>query len=201
MSPAGKFSVFFLIALVMGIGSLWILGGRPVQCQAETRIVAPPEVVFDWLVDPQKRMLWVESLKQATVTEPDNNGMPATYHLIYEKDGQQRNLTESVQQLDPGEFFSLRSVERGIRKMQIYRLTREGNAVRVSHERIESTGGLRKLLFALRSKPPVEEIRTDLAKLKRLIEKEHAVPMLFGEPVINPASSAKTSSEKPAPDQ
>jgi hypothetical protein len=193
MSGPAKFFLFLFVLLGIATSALWIIGGRPLNLQSEIRILAGPDLVFEWLVDPEKRTRWVSDLKQASVSENDESGRPVLYQAQYEHDGRPTELVESVQQFDPAKFFSLRSVSGGVRRMQVFRLEQEGNAVRVTYESIETARSFGKILFAISSFREESGIIKDLETLKRLVEKDRSVPFLFGEPVPKTPDSDSTN--------
>jgi len=163
--------LWMLVVIVVGLGALWVLGGRTYTLTTGTTIAAPPEKVWVYITDKDKLLLWIEGLKASTPVTTDGLRVGAKSVETIEKDGQIYNMDSEVLRVEAPRLLELRFVMGGAGTMvATYELVSDGSQTRVNlKEAVQSHGWFR--LFAPFIGGAIQKtLDADMANLKRVVE-------------------------------
>jgi uncharacterized protein YndB with AHSA1/START domain len=170
MSPFTKFMLYLSIVLALVIGSIWFIGGKAEEFEAQTTIDARTKVVFDYIVKPQHRVRWVDNLKQCRLDDSEMN-VGTEYDSVYQfNDSQQQTLKERILNWDDGKYLVVRRDQSDMRVNSIFRLEPIGRNTRIAITRQESPQGLARLWAPFLRSTGKDIIERELLELKRLVE-------------------------------
>jgi uncharacterized protein YndB with AHSA1/START domain len=139
--------------------------------QHSVEIEAAPEVVWDWLVEPDRLVQWVGGLRRF---EPLGDGVPgpgmrSQQHLHL--GGRDWVLASEIVRWDPPNELEAHSEQKGFRIGQAYRLERiDGRTQLECRVRTELKGLVGRLLEGVVSGRAQHKLEHDLDRLKRLAE-------------------------------
>lgn len=197
MDTGKKLLLLLLIVLGVVLGALWIIGGRPANIETSIQIAAAPQDIFDWLVQPEKRTQWTEHLVSTALVSSSPEGQPLAWESVYDHDGKRETLDEQILQYQPGDFLSVRSRRNGCRVTRVYRLEKETQAVRLRIEHFETAEGVGRLWFALSARDPLVRMKSEAQSLKKLVEQNRTIPVIFGDPLKENPPPAASDGTKP----
>ena len=120
--------------------------------------------VFPWLVEPEKRLRWVDGL----VASDDLGG--GRYRETLETLGRRVDVTSEVVASDEPRRLEVRSVGGGVDALIEHRLDERDGATRLTSSLDLRLSGLLRLAGGLAASQAQRSLETSLARLKELLE-------------------------------
>lgn len=134
------------------------------RSEATVEIARSPEEIFPWLVDPDKRLLWVSGLVSSeTLGE-------GRFRETMQQAGRQVNLTSTVVKVEEPRRLEVRSEGRGVTAHGEHRLEPLGNGTRLTSSLDLQLGGLLRFAGGVAGGQAERSLERSLARLKELLE-------------------------------
>ena len=160
-----------LVVIVVGLGALWVLGGRTYQYSTSTTIAAPPEKVWVYITDKDKVLLWIEGLKSSTPVTTDGLRVGAKSVEVIEKDGQIYKMESEILRLEAPRLLEMRFVVVGAGTTRgTYELTPEGNQTRLTFNIASVSHGWIRLFAPFLGPAIQKQIDENTGRLKQVAE-------------------------------
>lgn len=145
------------------------LGASLTRIVKETTVKAPPEKVWDALVDPTQRARWIASMKESGSGAPLALGSKVQGRRTAPTSHSRYELT--VRRLDPPRLLEMDIVRNGDPAgLAGYELHAAPDGTRVRAYAEAHLKGLQKLAAPIVSKGMEDELVVDLASLKKFME-------------------------------
>lgn len=139
------------------------------RAEATIEIERPAVDVFPWLVEPDRRLRWVEGLRAST---PVGDG---TYRETMEAGGRRVEVTSTIARLDPPHAVDVDMNGAGISARAESRVADDGGRSRVSSSLDLQLGGLLRFASGVAGRQAQASLERSLLRLKELVEDEPAV--------------------------
>jgi len=132
--------------------------------EATIEIDRPPEEVFPWLLDPEKRLQWVSGLVSS---EPIDD---VSYREVVQEHGQRIEATATVVRSEPPHALELRLSGRGFTARAESRLREQGGGTCLTSSLAFELAGLARFAGGLVGRQTQRSLERSLARLKGLLE-------------------------------
>jgi uncharacterized protein YndB with AHSA1/START domain len=178
MTASSKILLWILlITTIVGAG-LWLAGGKKQECSAEIEIVAPPNIVFEFLVEPRKLKSWMTNITEVAKLVPAEKTEFGPTRVVTTRivnlDGKQTTYEDEVIRFQENEFLSVQSIDANHVITSIFSLQpeSEGTTTRLSYRITVAHQGLGRLLAPIRSNSQFSQrqLNADIRVLKEKVE-------------------------------
>ena len=132
--------------------------------RASIEIARPAADVFPWLLEPEKRVLWVSGLVSS---EPLGEG---GYREVVEQAGLHVVVTATVERADEPHALDVRMRGRGVTARAESRLEERDGITQLTSSLDLRLGGLARLAGGVASRQTQRSLEQSLARLKALLE-------------------------------
>lgn len=182
-----RFTLFFVIGLLVVLAGLWISGGKEEKYSTSLEITASPEQVFPYLTEPDRLISWVEGLEQIDKPLPPQEGQlipPNLLRTMIDKKGQKVFFDDVVIRYIPSEMLSIRSTNAAQTFTTVYQLERTvvGKTQFSSHVMLNFLG-FERFLAPLKKTDIQSQVIANTRRLKTLIEaNEEFIPLVEKRP-------------------
>ena len=142
--------------------------------QGTINIAAPANVVWDWIVEPEKYLVWNTDFTEYRILDVTDEKTGTTFHMIGVKGGAPTGLDCVVTAYREEERYSFRGTSReGMEVEGTFTVEPKGRGCRVSFEEELTLPGVKgKIIEALfLKKAKMKNIEESLQKLKEAVEK------------------------------
>jgi uncharacterized protein YndB with AHSA1/START domain len=135
-------------------------------------IAAPPERIWDYLIDPDKGVLWQQSMLELAKEGPGAIEKGSTYRGVIKVAGRKMPWTAEVTELEPNRRVAYKSTESPVSFTIQHTLENLGGRTRMS---VRNESGSLGSFFGKLADPIVvklyeRSLRADLDSLKTLVE-------------------------------
>jgi hypothetical protein len=200
--------MYLFTAILVGLGCLWIIGGKPTEHEVQIQIQAPTATVFRCLIQPELRTQWVSQLGSSRLAENktsengtildgiDLNGTndsqrepiaPGTlFFSEYELDGKPTEIIEEVQLFEQDRLITLRHSVNNIQSTSIFKVSEANAQVQVTYQVIKTRDPIARFFFWKEPTDLPEIMLSELESLKRVAE---ALPKVAALNDQEPASN------------
>ena len=138
------------------------------SAEASIEIGRPAEDVFPWLVEPDRRVQWVEGLTASEQVGDDR------YRETMEAGGRRVEVTATVTRLDRPHAVELELSGSGITAQAASRVAEAGGGCRVTSSLDLQLGGLLRFAGGMAARQAQGSLERSLARLKQLVEAQPA---------------------------
>ena len=142
-----------------------------IRNKASILLPAPPERVFEYLVDGTKLRSWVGGLLEST---PLKDGPPragAAYRQVLQMDGKRETVERVITEHDPPVVSAFRVRISNMDMEGRFELEPEGEGTRLTFTQATTPSGLAALAGGLIERRIAAKITADLQNLKRALER------------------------------
>jgi uncharacterized protein YndB with AHSA1/START domain len=143
-----------------------------VQHNAKTvEIARPAAEIFPYLIEAEKRKLWVQGLEEATPLDDGELGVGSRFRDVIVDHGQRTTVNAEVEKYEPADSLTVRLEARGFESHVTYRLHELNGRTRVACS-IETTFGtlVARLAAPIVLRHAQKALENSLARLKRMLE-------------------------------
>jgi uncharacterized membrane protein len=134
-------------------------------------VTAPAEVVFPYLFEGEKRLLWMGALKETEQLSEGSPGVGSRWRDVFEDHGQRIELEAELTEYEPNERLRVRLVGRGFESTSTQELEEAGGRTRVSAVIETDYKALAARLVApVVTRHAQSRLESDLVALKKLVE-------------------------------
>lgn len=134
-------------------------------------IAAPADVVFPYLVEGDKRLLWMGALKETEQLTEGAPGVGSRWREVFEDHGQRIELETELTQYEPSKRLRVRLAHRGFESTSTQELEEVGGVTRVSTViETEFKALAARLVGRVVTGHAQNRLEADLAALKELVE-------------------------------
>jgi len=141
-------------------------------------VAAPPDVAWNWIVDPEKYLVWNTDFSEYAMLDHKEREVGTTYHMVGMKGGSQIKLDCTVTDWVENERFAFRGeTEDGTKAEGTFTIeaTEEGCTVSFEED-LELPGAKGRIIGALfLKKAKTQNIEESLQNLKKAIERTHSL--------------------------
>jgi uncharacterized protein YndB with AHSA1/START domain len=143
-----------------------------VQHNAETvEIARPAAEIFPYLIEAEKRKLWVQGLEEATPLDDGELGVGSRFRDVIIDHGQRTTVNAEVEEYEPSDSLAVRLEARGFESHVSYRLEELNGRTRVACSiDTKSTTVVARLAAPIVLRQAQKALRNSLATLKRMLE-------------------------------
>ena len=134
-------------------------------------IAAPADVVFPYLVEGDKRLLWMGALKETEQLTDGAPGVGSRWREVFEDHGHRIELETELTQYEPNKRLRVRLAHRGFESTSTQELEDAGGVTRVSTViETEFKALAARLVGRVVTRHAQNRLEADLAALKELVE-------------------------------
>ena len=165
-----------LVLVIIAAAALWIMGGKKRENQTSLELDASPEQIWLYLTEPDKIGQWFSGLVSidpitAPPSDPAVAPAPPVRRILQAPDGTQREYEDQILRFVPQQILSLKSRSAGQTITWVYQLDAMVNErANVTLRVVESPSGLDRFLTPLNQDVFLNQIETDIRKLKEVVE-------------------------------
>ncbi|MDA8563410.1 SRPBCC family protein [Mariniblastus sp.] len=165
-----------LVLVIIAAAALWIMGGKKKENQTSLEFDASPAQIWPYLTEPNGIGQWFGGLVSvdpitAPSSEPDAAPAPPVRRIVQAPDGTQKEYKDQILRFVPQQILSLKSRSAGQTITWVYQLDAMVNdRTNVTLRVVESPSGLDRLLAPLNQDFYLDQIETDIRKLKQVVE-------------------------------
>ena len=134
------------------------------RSEATIEIERPAAEVFQWLLDPEKRVRWVSGLRSS---EPLDE---TSYREVVHRAGQEVEATATVVNQEPPHALEVTMTGRGFEARAEHRLTEHDGRTRLTSSFDVKLGGLGRFAGGIVGRQTQRSVEQSLARLKELLE-------------------------------
>jgi uncharacterized protein YndB with AHSA1/START domain len=134
-------------------------------------IAAPASAVFPFLLEGEKRLLWMGALKKTESLTEGSPGVGGRWRDVFEDHGQRIELEAELTEYEPNERLRVRLVGRGFESTSTQELEETGGRTRVSAViETDYKSVAVRLVARVVTRHAQSRLEADLAALKELVE-------------------------------
>ena len=170
MSALAKFCMFALVAILVGVGTLWFVGGKKHAYSTEFTLNATPQQVFVFLSSPKYLKQWVSGLQEMDLIETRDERGPL-YEIVVNVRGQKVKMRQEVIKYDQDSMIAMQIKNDSMVSTSIFRLEEVGEKTKVTYKVKEEGKGFMRILKPFQKSPVEERMREESRMLKRILEK------------------------------
>ena len=138
------------------------------MAEASVEIARPAEEVFPWLVDPRKRLRWVDGL---VASEPLSEGC---FRETMQQAGRRVDVTSRIDSAEERRRLEVHSEGRSVTARLEHRLEPSGDGTRLTSSLDFQLGGLLRFAGGVAAHQAQRSLEQSLARLKELLESSGA---------------------------
>ncbi len=143
------------------------------RAKGAIHIAASANVVWNWIVEPEKYLVWNTDFTEYTIVDDKEEKVGTTYYMVGEKGGAPVKIDcTATEWVENGRFSFRGTTEEGMKAEGTFTIEPTGEGCRVSFEEdLELPGVKGKIIGALfLKKAKLKNIEEGLQKLKGAIE-------------------------------
>ncbi len=165
-----------LVLLIIAAAALWIMGGKKKENQTSLEFDASPEQIWPYLTEPNGIGQWfggLVSIDPITAPSADPAAAPAppVRRVIQAADGTQKEYKDQILRFVPQQILSLKSRSAGETITWVYQLdAMVDDRTNVTLRVVKSSSGLDRLLAPLNDDSFLEQVESDIRKMKQVVE-------------------------------
>jgi uncharacterized protein YndB with AHSA1/START domain len=152
------------------VAALWIAGGGDGRWRHEDHVTInqAPDLVWDWLIEPEKIRRWVGGLVELTPLTPGRPALGSRSREVIEEHGERIEMQVEITRFEPFEVLCLRLTGERFRSTVTYRLIPVGGRkTRVTYEcESEFDGFLMRVFEPIIGMSAQERVNEDLEALR-----------------------------------
>ena len=185
MSNISKLLMLLAIGVVLACSSVYLIGGKKQEFDAEVVIKAPVGQIFPYLSQPQLKKQWMQGLVDQQLTDGDAIAEGAMLQSTLTSNGVSEQFQDEVIRFRENEIVSIKSRNPRLSSTTMLKLKEEGSGTRVSYKRVVQYNGIDRFKTVFSESTFQQELEQDLDKLVKMVEDNVAVP--DGSPAVEPA--------------
>jgi carbon monoxide dehydrogenase subunit G len=135
-----------------------------------TQIAATPDVVFDFMTNPDNAAKIMQNVTKMETLTPGPLGVGARYRETRRIQGKEQQTELTVVAYDPPHRYAVASEQSGIRVTYNYQLASHGQGTRIDLTADVTAGGLKKLVAPIVMAMLKKEDGGHLEQLKKAVE-------------------------------
>ncbi|MFT5301829.1 MAG: carbon monoxide dehydrogenase subunit G [Mariniblastus sp.] len=174
MPSFSKILLWLLIAVCIAIPALWLAGGKKHDFEATIDIDSTPDVVFSFVVDPDKNKTWMSGLRQIELysdnQSEEGRDIGKTTSRTIEIDAQELKFSDDVLRFEQDSALSVRSTNSQMVMTSIFRLTPKGDQTSLSYRITTQNSGIGRFMAVLNKTDTQARLDKDILALKNAIE-------------------------------
>ncbi len=170
MTGLSKFLLFAFVIIVLVLGGLWLVGGKPRDFRTELLIDAQPADVFPFLYEPALRKKWVDGLRDSKLQTDPPVQLESVFMTKYERKEHPFEAEETIIRFDVNEMVSIRSQTPTAQLTLVVRLEQAGEKTRVNYSVHEALHGIARFQAAIAKSKTQELINGEILALKNAVE-------------------------------
>ena len=140
------------------------------QVGTTVEIDAAPDVVFRWLIEPDKLSRWIGGFLGSEPLTSGGARLGARSRDTVGEAGRTIVAETEITEFEPGRLMRLRIVAGGVTQDDTYRLTPQGDGTNIEYTSDVHVRGLIRLLAPIVARQAQARADRDFASLKRQIE-------------------------------
>lgn len=140
-------------------------------------IAAPADAVWNWIVEPEKYLVWNIDFSEYTIVDHTEDEVGTTYHMVGMKGGSEVKIDCVVTDWVENERFAFRgATKEGMKAEGTFTIEATEEGCRVSFEEdLELPGTKGRIIGALLlKKAKTKNIEESLQNLKNAVERTHS---------------------------
>ena len=159
------------LVLVGAVYALWALtSGGVVENRASVEIAQPVDVVFPYLVDPDRIPLWLDGVVESRSLTGPGTFVGARSIEVIEVDGERQELELKVIEYEENALLAVRIKSDLMTASNRYRVSAIPRGTRIDYDSVTEGRGWVRLVAPLLHGPIQEKLEADLARLKQILE-------------------------------
>jgi uncharacterized protein YndB with AHSA1/START domain len=136
-------------------------------------IERPPEAVFPYLVEADKRLRWMGALKEAAQLTDGPPGLGTRFRDVFEQSGQRIEIDTEIVEWEPSERLGTRLRGSAFEASGRQRLERLDGGTRVTTSlETEYRSRIARLMAGVITRQAQAQLERDHARLKEILESE-----------------------------
>lgn len=177
MPTSAKLVVSVLVITAVSAVGLWLVGGKKQEYSAAIEIDASPDVVFNYLTDPEKQKSWIKGLSEVarhqSNTDEDGASRRITTTRVISVDGQETRFEDQVLRFDLDRSLTVRSSNSDQIVTAIFQLEPRDEQTSMMYRLNRVSCGINRFLAPLSNDTTQSRIDDEIRKLKQLVESGH----------------------------
>ena len=173
MPPIKKALYLLLVAVGLGAAIVFYLGSKKYQFPVRESIQAPPQVVFDHLVDPDLIKQWSKGTVEIKLIEGDLSTEESTLERVVDTGGQEVEFTELIRSVKPNERLLIDGECQQYSISRDFRLEQTGERTNLRYVIEYQYRGLYRFLAPFIPHPQRELAEGDALRLRQLAEQNY----------------------------
>jgi len=134
-------------------------------------IERPPEAVFPYLFEVEKRLRWMGALKEADQVTDGPPGLGTRFRDVFEDHGQRVEIDAEIVEWQPSERLATRLRSKAFSSTGRQRLERLDGRTRLTTTiETEYTGPMARLMAGVITRHAQARLEQDLVRLKQIVE-------------------------------
>ena len=176
MSNIAKVLMLLVIGLVIAAVTIYLIGGKKQEFNAELIIKAPVGQIFPYVAKPELKQLWMKGLVEQQLTVGDSVKEGSLLKSTVMSNGMTESFNDEVIRYQENEIVSIKSKNKRLSSTTMMKFKEEGNGTRVTYKRVVKYNGIDRLKTVFAESHFQQELESDLRELNKLIENNLANP-------------------------
>ena len=170
MSNITKLIILTIIGLILAGISIYLIGGKRQDYDAEVTIKAPVGQIFPYAVKPELKQLWMKGLDDQALTEGDAIEEGVFLKSTRVLGGVSEQFDDEVIRFQENEIISIKSRNKRLSSTTMLKFKEIGNGTKVTFKRVVKFNGIDRFKTVFADAPFQQELEKDLDELAKLIE-------------------------------
>jgi carbon monoxide dehydrogenase subunit G len=159
------------IVLVLAVYAVWALtAGGKVENHTRVEISQPPDVVFGYLIEPDRIRLWMDGYVESRSLTGPGTFVGARSTEVIEVNGERTEMDLRVTEFEQDALLAVRIKSDQVEARNRYQLSKTASGTRIDYDSQTEARGWVRLLAPVLHDAIQEKIDADFARLKQTLE-------------------------------